>query len=376
MQQILQHATKYIIPFVALSSCICHKCGDRISNNKSEPFIHICKEFKSDVEFARTYKYIDTHPLAPSEKVNYELGKFVDLTTKKYSKNETEIILGDIKREKCDTVLKDLSILAEEQMENKAVDDFIKYYSQNKITKYSHKSILEKIEGLQNLMKIKDGYSFVYLKNYFVLIANELEMVNNLNKYNKNDVNIENFKGQLPDLKNKYVTFVGAGFPLSGISINILTGAKINLIDIDEVQLKKAKDFLNIISKSGIINIKDFSFTHADGQTISYSNGKIKTDILHFASALPKSVKTEIFKNIQNERNRKIIIDRYVSGIFKLLYDNKVYSKEITSFKAIAKIYPENLYNYKKDNNRDIIVKPTSVMNVNSSRLLILKETK
>jgi len=61
-----------------------------------------------------------------------------------------------------------------------------------------------------------------------------------------------------------------------------------------------------------------------------------------------------------------------VSGIFKLLYDNKVYSKEVLDFKTIAKIYPENLYHYKKDSNKDIVVKPTSIMNVNSSRLLIL----
>jgi hypothetical protein len=373
MQYSLKQTAKFLIPFIALSSCVCHKCGDRISNNKSQPFIHICKEFKSDVEFARNYKYTEKHPLEPSKKVNAELGKFVDLTTKEYSKNETEVILGDIKKEQCDTVLRDLSILAEEQMENKAVDDFIKYYSKNKIQKITHSSLQGKIDSLQNLMKIKEGYSFVYLKNYFVLTANELEMVNNLDKYSKNDVKIENFKGHLPNLKNKYVTFVGAGFPLSGISINILTGAKINLIDIDKVQLRKAKDFLTIISKAGIINIKDFSFTHADGQTLSYSKGKIKTDILHLASALPNGVKKEIFRNMAKEKaNQIIIIDRYVSGIFKLLYDNKVYSKEVPDFKTIAKIYPENLYHYKKDSNKDIVVKPTSIMNVNSSRLLIL----
>ena len=373
MQQSIKRVIKYLIPFIALSSCICYKLGEK-NINKSEPFIHICKEFKSDVEFARNYKYTVKHPLSPSERVNSELSKFVDLTTKNYSKKETYIILSDVKKEKCDTVLKDLSILAEEQMENKAVDDFIKYYSKNKIIKYSYKSILEKIKSLQNLMKIKEGYSFVYLKNYFVLTANELEMVNNLNKYTKSDIKIENFTGQLPNLKNKYVTFVGAGFPLSGISINILTEAKINLIDIDKVQLKKAKDFLTIISKAGIIDIEDFSFTHADGQMISYSNGTIKTDILHLASALPNSVKKEIFRNIVKEKNNQIIvIDRYVSGIFKLLYDNKVYSKEIPEFQTIAKIYPENLYHYKKDSNKNIVVKPKSIMNVNSSRLLILK---
>src|SRR5574343_517057 len=99
MQQTLKKAGKLIIPFIALSSCVCAKCGEKIINNKSDAFIHICKEFKSDVEFA---------------------------------KNETEVILGDIKKEQCDKILKDLSILAEEQMENKAVDDFIKYYSKNK----------------------------------------------------------------------------------------------------------------------------------------------------------------------------------------------------------------------------------------------------
>ncbi len=373
MQHTSKQLIKYLILLIFLSSCNQNKDGSETTNNKSESFIKICKEFKSDVEFARDYKYTEKHPLAPSEKVNAELGKFVDLTTKEYSKNETEVILGDIKKEQCDTVLRDLSILAEEQMENKAVDDFIKYYSKNKIQKTTHSSLQEKIDSLQNLMKIKEGYSFVYLKNYFVLTANELEMVNNLDKYSKNDVKIENFKGHLQNLKNKYVTFVGAGFPLSGISINILTGAKINLIDIDKVQLRKAKAFLKIIAKAGIINIQDFSFTHADGKEVSYSKGKIKTDILHLASALPNSVKKEIFKNIAREKaNQIIIIDRYVSGIFKLLYDNKVYSKEVPDFKTIAKIYPENLYRYKKEGNKDIAVKPTSIMNVNSSRLLIL----
>lgn len=375
MQQILKKTTKCLILSIVLSACCDNHLETEVKkDNKPQEFINLCKEFKNDVEFARSNKYTDKHPLEPSERINFELNKFVSLTTKEYTKSETAEILKDVKKEGCYTILRDLSMLSEEQMENKTVDDFIKYYSKNKVKKESYKTILSKIEDLQELMKIKDGYSFVYLKNYFVLTANELEMINNLNRYNKKDVKIENFSGKLPNLKGKYVTFVGAGFPLSGISINILTGAKINLVDIDKVQLKKAKDFLSIIAKSGIINIKDFSFTHADGKTLSYSNGKIKTDILHLASALSSDVKKDIFTSIEKEKNKDIIIiDRYVSGVFKLLYYNKIPSKEISSFKTIAKIYPENLYRYKKDENKDIVVKPTNIINVNASRLLVLR---
>lgn len=376
MQHSLKQTAKFLIPFIALSSCVCHKCGEKIINKKSEPFINICKEFKSDVEFARNYKYTEKHPLTPSDNVTKKFDNLeflVKSSSGELSLNDNKKLLNIIKKHNCDKTLKDFYMLAEEQDENKSVDDIIKYYNDNNVRSLENKDINSKLRGLINVIQITQGYQFLYVKNYFALISNELEMLNNLEKYSKNDVKIENFTGQLPNLKNKYVTFVGAGFPLSGISINILTGAKINLIEIDKVQLRKAKAFLNIIAKAGIINIKDFSFTHADGQEMSYSKGKIKTDILHLASALPNSVKKEIFKNIAREKaNQIIIIDRYVSGIFKLLYDNKVYSKEVLDFKTIAKIYPENLYHYKKDSNKDIVVKPTSIMNVNSSRLLIL----
>jgi hypothetical protein len=373
VQQTLKKTASYIMLLIYLSSCTHFE--RKVNNLKSDAFVTICKEFKGDVEFARNYKYIKKHPLEPSVKINSQLIKFVTLTTKEYSKKETDIILTNIKKEGCYDLLKDLSILAEEQMENKAADDFIKYYSKNKINNKRYKSAEQKILALENLMKINNGYSFIYLKNYFILTANELEMLNNLKRYKQNTIKIKDFYGKLPNLKNKYVTFVGAGFPLSGISINILTNAKINLIDIDKVQLEKAKQFLNIIAKAGIINIKDFSFIHANAKNLSYSKGEIKSDILHLASALPNLVKKKIFDDIAKDSNKIIIIDRYVSGIFKLLYSNKVTSQEIPQFKTIAKIYPENIYYYKVHKKGDIIYKPTSIINVNSSRLLILKSS-
>ena len=70
-----------------------------------------------------------------------------------------------------------------------------------------------------------------------------------------------------------------------------------------------------------------------------------------------------------------IVIDRYVSGIYKLFYESKVENSKIPEFKTFAKMYPDNIYAWKVDsakNKSDIKITSTNFNSVNSSRFLKL----
>lgn len=358
--------------------------------NVQKSFLDICNQFKKDTEVAKNIKDQSNkqkNPLAPSDYVNKNLTHFVSLATGRvWSKQETQRELKTLNDHHCIQTLRDLSILAEEQMENKAIDDFYSYYQTHAIEKHkTNLSISEKIAFLEKMMNIKKGYKFQYLGNYFSLVANEMAMLNELKKrFPHQHFHVEHFHGDLPNLKNKYVTFVGAGFPLSGVVTNILTNAKVNLIDIDSKALIRAKHFLEILNQAGIINIKNFSLKLANGEDLIYSSQpsfkkNVRTDVLYLASALPNQVKSNIFHKIHKDKNDGlVIIDRYVSGIYTLFYDKKVKNSQIPSFKTLAKIYPENIIAWKikeKENIKaHISINPTSKLNLNSSRLLILQD--
>ena len=51
------------------------------------------------------------------------------------------------------------------------------------------------------------------------------------------------------NLKDKNITFVGSGFPLSAVILNIYTGAKINLVDINDEAINNANKFLFLLDK-------------------------------------------------------------------------------------------------------------------------------
>ena len=143
------------------------------------------------------------------------------------------------------------------------------------------------------------------------------------------------------NLSEKVVTFVGAGFPLTGTLLHIQTeGATVNLIDYDEQAAKTAQNFIKITESLGITKPKAFGILHADARDVQYISRKdkdlgscplhdisyvgkkkytIATDVLDLASALPRDVTNQIMQ--ENAKDIPIVRKRNVSGISTLLYE-------------------------------------------------------
>lgn len=141
-------------------------------------------------------------------------------------------------------------------------------------------------------------------------------------------------------LAEKTFTFVGAGFPLTGLLQHIQTeGATINLIDCDEAAVFNARkliaitDFLGISRKGaiGVINADARDVTYVPRKNsapytlrqVEYAGYKgkleVATDILDLASALPKDVTNHVMQI--NADSVPIVRKRNVSGISELLYE-------------------------------------------------------
>lgn len=378
---------KYIYMFLIFwLLCTSSISASAYSNNAKEleqKLLHFCKQVSGNVELAKKYKYEPGHninPLSPSNYTQYRLGDLVDLTHYKLSERQTKMLLSHLESRRCLQTIRDFSTLFEEEVENKALDDFQAFYKTAPIKKLPANSAINvKLSILEKMMAIPKGFKFPYVKNYSTLVGDALEMLSE-GKKNRNVVELNGNKTYIPNLRGKYVTFVGAGFPLSGVMINILSHAKVNLVEIDPNALKRAKNFLVVLDKAGIINLQDFTLKLENGKNLIYAaqannSGHIKTDILYLAAALPTDVKKDIFKKIYEAKNHElVIIDRYISGIFKALYQSKVNSKDIPYFKTLGKIYPPNLYSQKlKENSVGIRIKAANKMNENSTRILMLR---
>lgn len=230
-----------------------------------------------------------------------------------------------------------------------------------------------------------EGLVFKYFKNYPPLVESELKLLTTplLNQMSGSDYHhkdkqdiIENnpgieqklkaatsknlpddekqqelqkFKDNNPeifgmqDLDKKTFTFVGAGFPLTGILQHIQTdGAKINLIDYDEQAFNNAKKLIGITDSLGITKKGKVKVLHADARDVEYvkpgnakqgqentssdnlqyvgrKKYKIETDVLDLASALPKDVTDAIMQ--KNAKGIDMVRKRNVSGSSTLLYE-------------------------------------------------------
>ena len=349
----------------------------------SSELISIGQELKESVIISTKTKYSALNPLSPTKYISSRLSKFSELCNQNISKEMTAEILNIIKDSNMYTILRDLIMLTQEQSEIKAVGDFISFFLPSKIVMtFGAFSVQDRIMAFQQIMDSYIGHKIDDLDNYHLCVSKELEMLTCLQIEAQHfTIMFQNrvlFSGSMPNLLAKKVTFVGAGLPLSGVLINIFTGAKINLIDIDPIAMENNATFLQILHGAGIISINDFNLINANGKDLIYSSseGGLQTDILHLASALSNEVKFDIFKKIAKENDKHIIvIDRYVSGIYKLFYESKVENSKIPEFKTFAKMYPDNIYAWKVDsakNKSDIKITSTNFNSVNSSRLLKL----
>ena len=151
---------------------------------------------------------------------------------------------------------------------------------------------------------------------------------------------IRQFVAQYPEifgvqeLAKKVFTFVGAGFPLTGIVLHILTGgASINLIDHNKRVVEDIRKLINITDNLGITCKGAIQIIHADALDIEYlptehdttqqqynpKQRQIYTDILDLASALSAEKTRQILEN--NAKSISIIRKRTVRGASEFLYE-------------------------------------------------------
>lgn len=351
------------------------------SNNAAEleqKLLFICQQYKQKIALTKN----NQPQLLEFSKKKPSLEYLTDLFKYGLSSDQTDVFFKHLEAQQCIQAIRIFSMSLEEQVENESIRQIYKYYQVHPhITKLPLNSTSEKkFLKLQEIMDAPEKLKFPFLEDYFHLVAGPLRDLNNTSQ--RNIFNLNNtLKANAPNLKNQHVTFVGAGFPLSGVMVHLLTNANINLIDIDENALKQARRFLVILDKAGVIDLKHFTLRLADGKNLLYgqkviSKKHIKTDILYLAAALPTQVKRDIFQKIHQDNNKDlVIIDRYVSGIYKLLYEGKVPSSELTAFKTLSKIYPRNLYSQKlKVNSSNIPITQYNNKFVScSTRILKLK---
>ena len=184
----------------------------------------------------------------------------------------------------------------------------------------------------------------------------------------------------LQDLSEKVITFVGAGFPLTGVVQNIITGGmRVQLVDYDKGAVANAVQFISLAESVGAIEPGKFRMLQADARDITYvpshqckegikehprnAAGKtvftLGTDVLDLASALPCDVTEQVME--QAARAIPVIRKRNVEGMSKLLYEefqlpaNSIFHMAgvvTPPQKVIAKSFaPEDVTSYSLDLN-------------------------
>lgn len=142
----------------------------------------------------------------------------------------------------------------------------------------------------------------------------------------------------LQDLSEKVITFVGAGFPLTGVVQHIITGGmQVQLVDYDKGAVANAVKFISLAESVGAVKPGKFRMLQSDARDITYvpSNqckegireqnvaGKtlftLGTDVLDLASALPCDVTEQVME--QAAKAIPVIRKRNVEGMSKLLYE-------------------------------------------------------
>lgn len=334
--------------------------------------------------------------LAPGDLVNKCLGDFVEMTLRIYSKSQLDKlqkIIG-INPDASQAVnnLRQIAIHAEEMMEQEALDVIFKSVENNpadykqqiqKIVSDKYPDLKPKskayraalLEALvvdfpqRNKNEHPETYPqmvFPYFENYPALIQAEMRLI----------TKPFGFHG----LSRKTFTFVGAGFPLTGILQHIYTGgSKINLVEIDKQAADNAKKLIAILEELNITDKGTLTVIHADALDLDYAprsrikDGKnlsgttVATDILDLASALPSAT-----TNIMMEKATKVPVvrKRNTHGASNLLYEQYSLSEnlEFTKYGVVAP--PQKVLSMAvKDN----IIGFTSPINVNSCELYINK---
>jgi hypothetical protein len=144
------------------------------------------------------------------------------------------------------------------------------------------------------------------------------------------------------DLSDKVFTFVGAGFPLTGLFQHILSGgAEVVLVDYDRDAIDSARRLIGLCERAGIVDAGKIKLLHANALEVEFaprtasepliqdrgaSSGvggglryKVACDALQLASALPSEVTAKVLA--ENATKTPFAMKRNVQGVSEFLYE-------------------------------------------------------
>ena len=293
-----------------------------------------------------------------------------------YSNQEILTILDILKEDSSISAIRDFNMSWEKQQELRSFEEILL-----KNMFISTGTDGDEIEIKLNALKQSCGWCEWILdgmNEYLSMLTTELQMLSDVQVYEMNTFEFEGRSYTVPNLENKTISFVGSGFPFSCIMQNILTKAKINMIDNDKDMVEKSELFIELLAKHNIVRATDFKCLHADGKDLSYKaanleNNDLHTDILQLAAFIPTSVKLDILKSLKvNNQINIVVFYRYASDLFMLLYPENC--EQVPYFKTISKTYPPAVFKRKQETNSNIrvIIRQYETIASCSSRLLVL----
>lgn len=357
--------------------------------------------------------------LAPCQLVNNTLSHAIGMILRRVTPTQRKDLqaLPDWKEL---TLLKNVGIHGEEAMEQEALrlvfqiaadyaDQFLDLVRNTTLNRYQQQTPSALLEALvvdlPRSLKFRhpDIYTdlpFPYLRNYSSLVKAELQLLtvpailqNRAAAYHHSSLadllnsspilrealmlaptcpEVKHFISAFPelfgyrDLAEKTVTFVGAGFPLTGIVLHILTGANINLVDYSVTAVESAKKFLSLTERLGITGQGAIKVILADALDVVYLPtsklpGSIKrhdgrtcpdtcpmnpkmgskmivpTDILDIASAICPETTGRLVE--ENGCLVPAIRKRNVRGVSEVIYE-RFNLKEGGHFRVVGEVTP------------------------------------
>ncbi|KAL5256692.1 hypothetical protein ACHWQZ_G011824 [Mnemiopsis leidyi] len=372
-----------------------------------------------DSKAERSAKYA----LAPCQLINKCLSAAVELTLVAYSPEKLKSVMSALfnQAEENVNLLRNTAIYGEEAMEQEALHlifriaedypdlhlDMVRSKAREREISITPLSLLETLvvhlprSLKQQHPEVYTDLPFLYFLNYSELVVAELQLLrvpailqNSAATYHFSSTSellknnpilraasklaaqsplIEQFISSFPELfgyrnlADKTFTFVGAGFPLTGIILHIETGASINLIDYDKDAVKTAKKFLAITEKLGVTRPGAFKVIMADARDVVYlptrrlpgtirrhdgancppycpTNPKLSgkqivpTDILDLASALSAEDTAQVIR--ENAALVPTIRKRNVRGISEVLYERFTLREGESNFRLAGEVTP------------------------------------
>lgn len=402
------------------------------------------------------------YALAPCPLINRTLSAAIELSLRKYTPTQLKLILSSIQHREEIAILRNVGIHAEEAMEHEALTLIFRatnhyqarwkaivhslYQSKFPTICHNTKCLVDLLEILVSdfprFVKRQNPTLFLelpfkYFNNYRELVVAELRLLQvpfimqnrdapyyytstqsffssnailkNILSEKDDDEDARRIVTSYPELfgykhfEELSFTFVGAGFPLTGIILSIITGANINLIDKDEKAISTARKFISLTNELGITRPGSIKLIHADATEVVYlpsnkiprddhktfihhssSSDRIikklrfttttkekivQTDILDLASALPAETTAKVMN--ENASLVPVVRKRNVRGVSELWYERFIMAKEEEKrggFKLIGEVSPPQTV-VNKATPSNLVVGLTSPININSCQL-------